>query len=220
MTINEKTLSKLFDNIVHLQNFGFIVNAAFAQDIEWKNRNNQLILLEEIHKLCEYYISNPDISVCSILDTYLPSILIDDEILKKENTKWCGTGTNMVAIDIKGNEYPCQIFLPNTMPKECNWAQIDFRNSDLFSNNDCKTCLIRNICGTCYGINIRSRGDIAKRDLKLCDFKKILSLGASYLLGKKFELGYFGKYDTVEEKLKAIEAIEIIQDTYSLTYKL
>lgn len=220
MTINENSLSKLFDNIVHLHDLGFIVNAVFAQDVKWENKDNQQILLREISKLCEYYINNPNIPVCSILDLYLPSILVDDKILKKENTKWCGTGTAMVAIDINGNEYPCQAFLPSTMPKDCSWDQIDFNDNELFSSDDCKECLIRNICGTCYGINIRSRGNITKRDMQLCDFNKIVTLGTSYLLGKKFELEQFGKYDTATEKLKAIEAIERVQESYSPIYKL
>ena len=219
MTINEKTLSNLSDNIIHLHNKGFLVSAVFAQDIEWKNKNNNRILLHEILKLSQYYIENSNIEVCSLLDSYLQSILIDDDILKKENTKWCGTGTNMIAIDIKGNEYPCQMFLPSSMPLSCEWENIDFKENDIFTDNECNSCLIKNICGTCYGLNIRSRGDIKKRDKHLCDFNKILCLGTSYLLGQLFELENFGRYDSVYEKLNVIKAIENVQIAYSSLYK-
>lgn len=219
MTINEITLNSLYDNVIYLHELGFCVSAAFAQDVEWFNPDNERILFVEIMKLCEFYIDHPETKVCSLLDKYLPVILSEDHKEVKENKKWCGSGTSIVAIDINGNEYPCQMFMPSSMPKTCDWQEIDFTNTESLTSHDCNSCLIRNICGTCYGINIRTRGSVSKRDSKICAFNQIIALGVSYLQGNKIALGNFEKYESDSKRYKAIEAIKLIQQTYSSLYK-
>ena len=220
MTINEITLNNLFDNIKHLHDCGFIVTAAFAQDIEWLNEDNEKKLITEVRKLCDYYIKNPQIKVCSLLDIYLPIILTREKDNLQKKSNWCGSGTSIKAIDIEGNEYPCQIFLPSSMPNTSEWKSLDFLKTDCFRSDDCSNCLIQNICGTCLGINLRARGLVSKRDPSLCEFNKILALGSSYLLGKKFAKGNFGQYKLKSEQIEAIESIKLIQQAYSADYKL
>lgn len=220
MTINEVTLSHLYDNITYLHGLGFNVDAAFAQGVKWINNNNKVRLISELKKLCNYYINFSELKICSILDIYFPAILLENNYLLKENIKSCGSGTNMVAVDINGNDFPCQIFLPSSMPQSCNWQNIDFSNVEFFISNDCTNCLIKNICSTCYGINLRDRANVTKRDLELCEFNRILALASSYIYGNRIANGNYGKYKTNTELLKTLKAISLIQKNYSPLYSI
>lgn len=216
MTVSEPTLHHFYDNIVHLHSLGFLVDAAFAQGMNWDFEYSKTTLIRELKKLTEFYINNPNIKPISLLNRPLSPVAI--ELNKTKDFKTCGCGTNMVSIDINGNEYPCHLFLPSSMPAN-SWENIDFSNESFFQNIDCANCIIKNICTTCLGMNLRENIQISGKDSIICEFNKILALATSYMFGKKIALGY--NLDINNNNLSlTIEAITKIQNEYSNIYTL
>ena len=182
MTITPGSLGNLSEDIIFMHKLGFEVTASLAQGVNWNIEENKNQFAIGLNKLCEYYLNNTSISPCSLFDMFLPLV-----INKTEQTKWCGCGTNMVTVDIDGKEYPCHLFLPSSMPNKINWNRLNFSDNHLFSDDECKRCLIKNICPTCYGINLVRENDVKKRDRNLCELYKILALANSYLKGLMIE---------------------------------
>lgn len=167
MTVSKETLSGFAEGVKYIHSYGLKVNANLAYGLEWENTQVETYR-NELFKLADFYLQNPDVETIPIFSKHLTPILEKDIIVRH-----CGTGKNMMAFDVEGNAYPCQMFIPNTLDKK-RWndiSNLDFENEDsLYDDVSCKKCLIHNICPTCYGNNFIERGSIGKRDKRLCPF--------------------------------------------------
>jgi len=210
MTITSDSIKTLFEDITYLHNLGFKITATLAHGINWNIEENKNQFASELKKLADFYIENPQIPVCSLFEMFLPIVPY-----KIEQNKWCGCGTHMTAIDIDGKEYPCQSFLPSTMPVYFDWEKIDFSDEKKLSDEKCSSCLIKNICPTCYGINLVRSKSFFKRDENLCELNKILALANSYLKGKQIENKVLN-FKNSKELTDTINAIKLIQNEFSI----
>lgn len=52
-------------------------------------------------------------------------------------------------------------------------STIDFSNDALFADPYCSCCIIKNMCKTCYGMNLKDRGELYDRDKTSCLMSKI-----------------------------------------------
>lgn len=207
MTISNNTICHLSEDVIHLHNLGFNeVIATFACGINWDSEKVKTFLADELKKLCDFYLKNPEIKECSIFDMYLPDIL-DKE---KKLGKWCGCGTNVVSYGFDGSMYPCQTFQQNTTvdKKPIKFSEIDFVSITDFSDSECSNCIIEPICPNCYGMNYASNGNIFTRDKQLCDIVKIRALAVSYLRAKKIKDLEKMKPNEVYQTILAINAIQ------------
>ena len=85
--------------------------------------------------------------------------------------KNCGTGTTMVAYDWDGIPYPCHLFVPITHGRSeavDELKEVDFFDDKRFLDDSCNGCKLQRVCKTCYGFNYRDRGDVRKRDFRVC----------------------------------------------------
>lgn len=176
MTISKETLPHFSDGVKYIHSFGLKVNANLAYGIDWEEKE-VVTYRDELQTLADYYLQNPHLNPLPIFSKSLTPILDKDRIIRH-----CGTGKNMMAFDIEGNGYPCQMFIPNSLDPDQwkNVASLDFKNDDsIYGDVECQGCLIHNICPTCYGNNYIERGSIGVRDKRLCSFimaeKKVLS---------------------------------------------
>lgn len=96
--------------------------------------------------------------------------------------KVCGAASNLYAIDINGDIYPCQRFVGN---KEMSLGNVFYndnkqkyflKKSTLDNFEKCKTCWIRNLCvGGCLHDNYSMTGDMnATHDL-YCKYKQSIT---------------------------------------------
>ena len=204
MTIYKDTINNLSKDIIHLHNLGFKeVTSTFAHGVDWELDNIENILSQELMILCDFYIANPHIKESTIFNMNLQSVSQGQKL-----TKWCGTGTNMIAYDGNGKKYPCHVFQPNTTNND-SFEEIDFNCIDDFSDPECSGCSIESICPNCYGMNYLQSGNLLKRDKGLCKIVKMTTLASSYLLAKKIELGLIDlEKDTLYQTLKSIKIIQ------------
>ncbi len=94
-------------------------------------------------------------------------------------TKACGAGSNLYAIDINGDIYPCQRFvgkketcLGNVFTND-NKQKEYLEKSYINSFEKCSKCWIRNLCvGGCAYENYSVSGDINTPYEAFCEFKK------------------------------------------------
>lgn len=209
MTISQQTLPYLFEGVKFCHDLGLDCNCNLAHGIDWSNENNKFILERELMKLIDYYIENPNIKPCSLLDARIEILGYDNADVV--NKKWCGVGTNMYTYDVDGNLFPCQFFMELSCGKEKS-KNLEFPESytDEVLDEKCKTCIIKAICPTCYGSNYVSTGSIYSKDENMCVLDKIIIKACSYLKALRWENGQLKVHKNEEQAL--IRAIIKIQE--------
>lgn len=170
-TISPLSIESLAEGIIFMHKIGFQDISANHAELEelWSDKKYSDIFRRELTKLADFYLKNPDIQRCSLFNVEFGSVL------NKEHRKWCGVGTDMISIDVDGSAHPCHLFFESVCGKEKSKKadKIDFSNVENCISQKCASCPMLNICPTCYGSNFIARGNIAERDMSLCEFQKI-----------------------------------------------
>ena len=172
MTISHETLPDLAEGTIFLHKKGFNVNNNLAYGLDWNDDVHIKTLSEQLEKLIDFYLENPDIKPASILSLNVEWYTIDDKVKPQ---RFCGAGKYMKCFDTTGKEYPCHFFmdinLSGNKPEVSNMEIL--KSEDCLLDSFCKDCEIRLVCPTCYGYNFSVTGDLAKRDKNLCILSKI-----------------------------------------------
>lgn len=210
MTVSNETLSHIADGVIFLHQKGFKnITCNLAYGIDWSDKSNEDILEKQLAILIDYYINNPQIKPCSMLD--FPIETIDDK--KKETTKkFCGAGTHMKTYDIQGKKYPCHFFAPFSAGEKAKEAKKIIFEKEFpicLLDEKCRDCPFVDICPTCYGSNFLERGSIFSKSNEFCSLTKIMIKATSYLKAQKWNLGHYDlKPNTEIQLLKNIQLIQ------------
>jgi len=169
MTIALETLPMLADGVIYLQKKGLKIRANLGYGIPWGPQHLS-IYVRELKKLSMHYLQHPQEEVLSLLDADLSAMLRKNILAQK----YCGTGTHMITYDIDGLGYPCHLFTPFVLgnDKSSICHNFDFQDVSILLDPKCNNCFIRHLCPTCYGFNYQLTGNIAIRDVVMCDFFK------------------------------------------------
>jgi len=90
MTISAKTLPNLAEGIIYLHNLGFkVVTANLAFGIDWSDNENLFIYANELRKLANFYIENPQVRPADIMDMQIDAI---NPKSCKYASRHCGAG--------------------------------------------------------------------------------------------------------------------------------
>lgn len=183
MTISPESLPYLADSVIFLHEQGIPFSNNLAYGVDWSDDNLIETMQLQLKKLADYYIDNPNVTPCKMLN-----MRIEDLNYPQKIKRWCGAGIGLKAYDTFGNAYPCHLFQPMSYDADRSIASIEkcFIEQNTMDPR-CDKCSIYNVCPTCYGHNYASTGDIAKRDESLCRFTKLNTLVISYIWLKKFE---------------------------------
>ena len=212
MTISKETLGSLAEGVIFCHEIGMDVSCNLAYGIDWDDKENQKIFSEQLKLLIDYYLANPSIKPCAILDiNRIKSVAMQAD----STVRLCGAGYAMRAYDCDGTCYPCQFFLPICVgdEKAKKSLLIDFSNLKLEDNQideKCRTCLIRNVCPTCYGNNYATTGDVYRRDMRLCEMNIIQFQAIAYFACKRFEMQQLDGYSKADQALILKSALSII----------
>ena len=208
MTLSNETLLSLAEGTIFLHSLGFpIITNNLAYSIDWTNSSNVDLLVKELNHLEEYYLAHPEITPSSILDMKI-------EYQGHNEKKWCGTGTDMVAYDVDGKDYACQMFIPLSIgqAEAESSRKIDFFIKDNFFDPKCKSCIINAICPTCYGSNYHEHDNVATRSNQLCQLNKVTALANAHFQAKKILMDKNLKELDQEKYLVAKAALKIQQE--------
>lgn len=209
MTISPMSIGHLSDGIIYMHKIGFKeISANLAEMVDWSD----MVYLEqyrfELFKLASFYLTHPEIKKSSLFDIKFA------KVLESECHKWCGAGTGIEAIDVDGSVHPCHLFFESVCGKEKSIMvrNIDFSDNEVFISDECRHCPILNICPTCAGANFIARGDVAKRDMSLCEYTKIrASVVANYMYCKLVDNTFDLSVLPNEEKYRAMKELEGIE---------
>ena len=203
MTISDYTVPRLSKSIKHIHQLGFRVLANFAFGINWENTDLD-VLDDELTSLIDYYVENPNIEVCSLLNQKFENI-------DSNFHRWCGAGINMKVYDVSGQPYPCHFFQEFAIGDRKSYAAkgIDFSDDRLFVDQKCSGCKLLPLCPTCYGFNYATTGSVSERDEGMCLLTKHCILAASMLLYKKLK-----RYSDEELSLTAEQRNNLMHGIY------
>ena len=214
MTISKETLPNLFDGLMFLHGLEVPISCNLAYGIDWSDKSNVELLEAELDKTIKYYLDNPSVKPCSMLDEDI-SKLGETRIESANIRKWCGVGTAMHTYDVDGVQYPCQFFMPLSIGEEnaIKAKQIDFWEEIplTFLDKKCADCNVRDICPTCYGSNYVATGNIYVKDKGYCELTKTVLKARSYFKAKQWELEQLTLSEEEEQLL--LRSIKIIQDS-------
>ena len=176
MTLSEETLPDLARGVEYIENLGFKCDATLSIGRKWIYEEATFILIRELSKLVDYYISRPSHKLCTMLDFDLRQVFTPFD----EDYRFCGAGVDMQCFDTCGNAYPCQGFAPISIGEKAityhNFDETQFKFTDA---NVCKHCQWVRLCPNCYAANLQSTNDIQQVDTGLCGFYKLCILASS-----------------------------------------
>lgn len=181
MTISPDTIGSLFDGVMHLYDRGFqhiSADLAMGANVLWQTKH--LSEFEnQLSKLVTYYLEHPHHPIISLLDIDVTDVLYSDDSYKKH----CSCGDQLTCIDVDGTEYACHLFSPiaATLEQSKESLSINFMDYDKFESEQCRMCLLKNVCTKCAGMNYNCNGDISKPSAITCTMFKVQFAMACYM---------------------------------------
>lgn len=210
MTISQETLPNLAEGVIYIHEKGFPVSCNLAYQIDWSSKENVEHLDRELRKLIDYYLLNPNIEPCSMLEMGFSNIAA----FENSAVRYCGAGQSICSYDVDGRSYPCQFFMPLSVGEERaeKSKEIQFPKdiiSDALLDEKCKHCIIKSSCPNCFGSNYASTGSIYKRDDNMCLLTKIIFKARAYFKAMQWEKGQLSlPEDEIQNLLRAIVMIQ------------
>ncbi|MDO5137780.1 MAG: 4Fe-4S cluster-binding domain-containing protein [Oscillospiraceae bacterium] len=182
LTISRETLPYMAEGIKYIHSLGFKCDATLSIGVDWNAEESLPILASELNKLIDYYIKNPEISLCTMLNLDFRLVFTPFD----EDYRFCGAGLEMTCYDAKGNSYPCQGFAPVSIGKMSEtYMDFDQTKFRLTNDNPCKRCQWLRLCPNCYAANLQSTNDIQQVDPNLCQFFKYCILASAKIQFKR-----------------------------------
>ena len=178
--------------------------------MDWSDPQNREILERELNTLIEYYLENPNVEPCSMLEMGISNVGIQEQ----DALRYCGAGISMTAYDVNGEKYPCQFFMPLSVGDEkARLAKDIVFPKDVIPaeclDPKCRDCVLKSACPNCYGSNYASTGSIYKRDNSMCTLTKIMMKARSYFRAVQWEKGQLNLPEAeMQALLRAIITIQ------------
>lgn len=194
VTIGHDDLPYVKESIIHLWNLGLNeVPANVVFEDVWEE-GDDIIFYNQLRELADYIIEN------SMWTKYNTSLFsqgigcpLSEEELRKNS---CGTGT-MIAVDAKGNFYPCIRFMDYSLNNQKGYVTgniydginrekirpfyaLNVKNQ---SDEECINCDVASGCQWCTGYNYDESGDgtIFRRSKSICKLHKARVRANNYL---------------------------------------
>ena len=213
MTFSDISIRHLSDCVIHAHKLGFPIACNLAYGINWDKSEYQTILEEELRKLISFYIDNPTITPCSMLNrSIVPVGGID--LSTTVSQKWCGTGTDMRTYDSEGQAYSCQMFMPVSIgiEKAAQAKSIVFPKyvDNTMLQEKCRNCYLKNSCSSCYGYAFGKYGNPYVKEDGMCISTKIIMKAAAALQYERYNKGILIIPD--EEKYYFLQGIVRISE--------
>ena len=194
VTIGHDDLPYIKESIIHLWNLGLKeVPANVVFEDVWEE-GDDIIFYNQLRELADYIIEN------NMWLEYNTSLFsqgigypLSEEELRKNS---CGTGT-MIAVDARGNLYPCIRFMDYSLNNEKGYVTgniydginreklrpfyaLNVKNQ---SDEECINCDVASGCQWCTGYNYDESGDgtIFRRSKSICKLHKARVRANNYL---------------------------------------
>lgn len=185
VTVASDDIPYITESVLHLYDLGIKevnINAVF-EDL-WKDGDPERFEAELI-KLADAIVDG------RLFRDHFCSFFMDfigHSLPREDDKNWCGSGMAMIAVDTKGNLYPCNRFLPFTMANrrarvigtvkdgiDLNLLRPFYAlNRSCQSNDECMGCDVASGCAWCVGYNydVADTETIYQRAVSICELHK------------------------------------------------
>ncbi len=199
VTVSSADIPYIKESVLHLYSLGIHeVNINVVFEDVWKE-GDDIIFEEQLLELADEIIDKEFYKdfACSFFSEYIGKPLNEED----DNRNWCGSG-RMLAIDGKGNFYPCNRFtkfsLRSKAPRIIGnvWTGINsnllrpFLSLDRISQSplECINCDVASGCAWCQGENYdsASTATIYQRSVAICKMHKARVRANNYYWNKLF----------------------------------
>jgi uncharacterized protein len=224
MTICKETIPYVAESIIELEDMGLYFTANLVFENYWGSPEEEEKLLkiynDQLMQLVDFYADRPDLfPVHRILDA-VPGYINQDGGDIGQSTedyvRFCGSGHEMVLIDLDGQSYPCHRFAPWITGRPAPTGQINMQKK--WDPVECKNCKIINSCPTCVGYNWEINNDTGIRTTYHCKSNKLEVLASAKLLLLKLKKSK--KYQVQELDLMSLEDRMNLKRKIEVIYEL
>ena len=203
MTLAPENVAYTYEAVVSLIENGYDdINLNCVYEKGWE-QEDATTLYYQLKKLADYVIDN------KLYDTHYISMFkenIGKNLSPEENGNWCGGTGAMIAVDYKGDIYPCIRYMESSlgdnvkpliignvydgiMKKQCEKDCVACLNSITRrsqSTDECFDCPIGEGCAWCSAYNYEVFGTPNKRATYICEMHKATVLANVYYWNKVY----------------------------------
>lgn len=204
MTISPENIKFLSEAVINLLNENYHeINLNCTFEKGWTEEHAK-ILYQQLKQLSDYILEN------NLEDNYIS--LYEENFFRpksfKDSQNWCGGNGQMLAIDWKGDIYPCIRYMESSLGDSVPPLIIGNINNGIAANKKCEECikLLRSInrltqsseecikcpvaegCAWCQAYNYQDSGGNANhRATYICIMHKARALANCYYWNKKYK---------------------------------
>lgn len=210
MTFAPENIEYAFTAIKNLIDIGYkVIQCNPIYEDKWTIEHAK-IYYNELKKVTDYLIENDlyhDIFIRAFEDN-----LFDKVDISKDNRNYCGSTGYMLALDYKGDIYPCVRFMKSSLGEN---GLTPFKIGDIWnginitppdkervnildsitltsqSDNECINCPIGKGCGWCTANNYQITGTPNKRVKTICGMHKARALANVYYWNSIYKKGNY-----------------------------
>ena len=217
MTLSPSNINFIFPALVNLWENGYAyIHANCVYEKGWTIEHAR-VLYNELKKVADYLLNNH-------LEKIKGTSILNLDLSQQKNTSdknFCGGNGNMLAIDYKGDLYPCLRYMESSIGQNQSPYIIGNVNDGIGYNQQtkdmiagldvtyesqspqvCIDCPVSSECGWCSALNYQEFGTINKRTTYTCLMHKARVLANYYYQNK---MG--GNYPFLINKQDAIDII-------------
>lgn len=238
MTFAPENLSYAYDAIVNLISLGYkIIQCNPIYEDKWTPEHAKLYY-QQLKKIADYILDN-DLYNEIFIRAFEQNICVPVDIIH-DNKNYCGSTGHMLALDYKGDIYPCVRFMKSslgdsvepfkigdvenginiTMPDKNRVNLLDSITLTSQSDNECISCPIGQGCGWCTAYNYQVTGTPNKRVKSICGMHKARALANVYYWNSVYKKGNFDN-DPFPMNIPRDWALEIIsEEEYDMLLEL
>lgn len=188
-------------NLISLNYKQIYMNCVYEKG--W-NFSHATILYYQLKKASDYLLENNlenEVYISIFEKTFFNPLPID----YTEN--WCGGNGRMLAVDYKGDIYPCVRYMESSLGKNLDPIKIGNLSDGIMNNpksiyigeslkkinrltqssEECIKCPIARGCAWCQAYNYQDSGNINHRATYICCMHKARALANSYFWNKQFK---------------------------------
>lgn len=225
MTLAPQNIEYTYQAVVSLIENGYTdinLNCVFEQG--WTVQHSK-VLYKQLKQLSNYVFEH------NLEDTVDISMFSENSfnpMLETQNSNWCGGTGSMLAIDYKGDLYPCIRYMQSSLGDDVKPLIIGNVNTGILvtdeqkqikscmdcvtrrsqSTDECFYCDIASGCAWCSGYNYQCFGTVNKRATYICIMHKARALANAYY----WNMYHLLKCDNIRFKiyLKDEQSLKII----------
>ncbi len=237
MTFAPENIDYVYEAITNLISLGYeVIYCNPIYEDKWSNED-PIKYYNGLKRVADYVLDNElynDIDISAFDDAHFKKV-----DLVNENRNYCGSTGSMLALDCRGDIYPCIRFMKSSLGTDIK----PFKIGDIFnginitkpdrervnlldsitytsqSDNECINCPISQGCGWCTAYNYQATGTPNKRVKSICGMHKARALANVYYWNSIYKK--VGAENRFEMNIPKEWALEIIsEEEYEMLLEL